>query len=75
MCTYVLTETNLSTAETKEYVTFGIRSENADNRCTIHIPDVSTNKQLVRALVERCNAGQLDPVHLHEVVEDAIAEG
>lgn len=74
MYQYVLTQNDLSCAELGEYVSFGIRALDASSTCAVHIADVSTDAQLVRALVERCNAGQLEPVQLHEVVENAIAE-
>ena len=39
------------------------------------IHDVSTDWELVQRLAEACSRAQLDPVHLMDVVQDAVAEG
>lgn len=36
------------------------------------VPDVSVRQQLVEQLAQLCTDGQLDPVHLMDVVEDHI---
>ena len=36
------------------------------------VQDVSLDLQFVFRLTEICNAGQLSPCHLHDIVEDAL---
>ncbi len=38
------------------------------------IPDIFLDKARAEALAARCNAGALDPIHLPDVVQDALAE-
>lgn len=37
------------------------------------ISDVSTDRNFVKKLTELCNRAQLDPIHLKDVIEDALA--
>lgn len=41
-------------------------------RFVTSVPDVSLDEGLVSVLACRCTAGQLDPAHLPDVVEDFI---
>lgn len=36
------------------------------------VSDVSTDRAAVEQLARRCTEGQLDPIHLLDVVEDAL---
>lgn len=36
--------------------------------------DLSTNKESVLELIKACNEGNLLPIHLHDVVEDYLAQ-
>lgn len=38
------------------------------------VPDISTNFDEVKALVRRCNEGNLSLIHLRDIVEDFISE-
>ena len=37
------------------------------------VSDVSTDEKLASLIVSRCNRLQLDPVHLHDVIEDSFS--
>lgn len=37
-----------------------------------HVPNVSTSQSLVSHLTKKCTRGQLDPIHLLDVILDAI---
>ena len=37
------------------------------------IEDVSSSKEFVMSLARRCSSGQLDPIHMLDVVLDAIS--
>lgn len=39
---------------------------------TACIPDISCNKDFVEGLAQRCTRGQLSPIHLLDVVLDAL---
>ena len=40
----------------------------------LYIKDISTNKPFVQGLVELCNQLQADPIHLREIIDDALFE-
>lgn len=55
---------------------YGIQAEVAeDGICTYvaFIPDISCNKAFVDELAQKCTKGQLSPMHLLEVVLDALS--
>lgn len=57
-------------------MTYGILAEAVeDGVCTYAacIPDISPDKAFVDALAQRCAKGQLNPIHLMDVVLDAIS--
>lgn len=67
---------NISTAELGSYTTYSISAFFLDaGRCrrVRFVPDVSTDGTLVRSLAARCTAGQLDPCHLDDVIDDTLA--
>ena len=46
--------------------------ENKSWKTVAVVEDVSCSKKFVTALANRCTAGQLDPIHILDVVLDAI---
>ena len=68
----------LCTPELGVYITFGIeavaKTKQGPARCA-WISDVGLEGERVGALAERCTRYALEPVHLLNVVEDALAEG
>ena len=50
-------------------ISYGIASETEPMFC---IPDISTDINLVNALIQKCNEGNLSPIHLKDVVEDSL---
>ena len=59
--------------EIGNYVTYGIRVSE-DGFELGFTPDVSTDMETVVRLAANCTAGQLDPIHLGDVIEDLLAE-
>lgn len=58
------------------YGTFGLlalRMHAGRTELLCLVQDVSVDRALVAELAARCTAGQLDPCHLHDVIEDALA--
>ncbi len=47
--------------------------ENSNWNTIAAIKDISCDKEFVISLAEKCTAGQLDPVHILDVVLDAIS--
>ena len=57
-------------------LSYGILAQVLENdMCTYAacIPDISRDKAFVDELAHRCNEGQLSPMHLLDVVLDAIS--
>ena len=55
---------------------YGIQAEIVENGvCTYValIPDISCNRDFVDSLAQRCDRGQLNPMHLLDVVLDALS--
>lgn len=55
---------------------YGIQAKVEENGiCTYValIPDISCDKDFVEELAQRCTTGQLDPMHLLDVVLDALS--
>ena len=61
----------LFTQELGQYCTYGIE---VLERGVLHskISDISTDKNFVADLARRCTLGQLDPIHLLDVIEDLL---
>ncbi|MFR2752687.1 MULTISPECIES: DUF6514 family protein [Oscillospiraceae] len=56
-------------------MSYGIMASTEENgTCTYtaYIPDISCNKDFVDTLAQRCARGQLSPMHLLDVVLDAL---
>lgn len=74
---YLCVEEVLFMPEVGCYQTFGIAALQLEkDQCAIDpmISDISTDADFVRALAVRCNEGDLAPVHLRDVVEDALED-
>jgi len=55
------------------YRTYGILAVRADRKQrAAYVPDISTDRAFVSGLAERCTDGQLSPIHLRDVVMDAL---
>ena len=55
--------------------TYGIAATTEENGIctyTAYIPDISCSRDFVEALAKRCTEGQLNPIHLLDVVLDAL---
>lgn len=55
------------------YQSYGIAAIQADqNRRAAYVPDISADRTFVSKLAERCMDGKLSPIHLRDVVMDAL---
>lgn len=63
---YLLNETVAKDEEGKLWNTYGITYGD------IVIEDISTEKEKIEKLVRLCNELDLDPIHIHDVVEDFL---
>ena len=61
-----------SDSETGDYISYGIidKAVTAEAICTVH--DVFLNESRAREFAEQCNELGLSPVHIYDVVQDAI---
>jgi len=50
-------------------ISYGIAPETDPNVCIL---DISTDLKFVTEVIEKCNEGDLSPIHLIDVVEDAL---
>lgn len=77
---YALISEKLFSSELGRYRSFGIRAfrirafqkTECGWREVAFVSDVSTDRAAVEQLARRCTEGQLDPIHLLDVVEDAL---
>ena len=75
MIRYIPFEEQLFLEEVGNYQTFGIcaYAQQGDEWHEVRkISDVSVELDFVAALCDKCNAGQLSPLHLLDAVEDAL---
>lgn len=72
MIIYKVAEQAYRNEETGEYTGFGIGAYAADGREIAFVPDVFLQREPADALVRLCNTLGLAPVHLMDVIEDAI---
>ncbi len=71
MFRYTTVEEEFNDADLGHYVSYGICVTEDDNSI-LTVSDMSTNRDLVDKLVGLCNEHQLDPIHLLDVIEDAL---
>lgn len=67
---YVPFKENMHCDEIGNYITFGIKAFDSDNREIMSVPDVSTDETFVIGLCRKCNEQGLSPVHLLYIIED-----
>lgn len=58
--------------ENNTYVGYGIAVQASDGSILSVMPDISVNESEVQDLIELCNSLVLDPIHLHDVVQDYL---
>lgn len=61
----------LDSEELGTYVTYGVRAVE-DGVLVASVCDVSTDHDTVSKIVDRCNEGGLDKIHLSDVVSDCL---
>lgn len=70
--TYKVICETLSSEIIGHYETFGVAVfDSADNQ-VMKISDVSTDRDKVLDIVQKCNDGKLDAIHLLNVIEDSL---
>lgn len=70
---YIVVGEQRHTPELGIYRAYGIAAIQADqNRRAAYVPDVSADWAFVSRLAERCTDGKLSPIHLRDVVMDAL---
>ena len=53
----------------------GVREDNQSSKITLqYIPNVFLDRQKAERLAAMCNYLKLDPLHLFDVVEDAVSD-
>ena len=67
---YILREDVLCEEELGSYRAFGITCKKADGE--EHIPDISTDRELVEAMISKFNRYHLSPIHLRDAIEEEI---
>ena len=72
MIQYLPYEESMCTDECGAYITFGIVAYDGSCREIAAVPDVSTSEPFVRSLCDTFTKNQVDPIHLYEVIEDAL---
>lgn len=73
MITYRVIEENLHSCEFESYIAYGISVYSDDTETVLSsISDIFLKKERAEKLAQLCNENSLDPIHLKEVVEDAI---
>ena len=71
MYKYIIVEEQLEHPDIGTYTSYGIKAEKGNDEL-IFVSDVSVDRVFVENLARCCTDLQLDPVHLFNVVEDAI---
>ena len=71
MYKYIVVEETLENPEIGTYISYGLKAMQGRAEITF-VSDVSVNKTFVEGLARMYTEFQLDPVHLLEVVEDAL---
>lgn len=72
MLQYIPVREELCSPELGAYVSYGIRAVLASGEEAASVSDVSPDFAFVQKLAALCTSKQLSPIHLHDVVEDAI---
>lgn len=75
MFRYIPVSEELSSPILGQYHSFGIAAQKevaGHWQTCCRVSDISTDPIFVENLAARCTAGQLEPVHLLDVIEDAL---
>lgn len=73
MITYTVIKENLQNCKFGRYVSYGICAYSEEAKMIIKsVSDVFLEKDKAEKLVVLCNENRLDPIHLSDVIEDAI---
>ena len=75
MFRYIPVSEELSSPLLGQYHSFGIAAQKevaGHWQTCCQVADISTDPIFVENLAARCTAGQLEPVHLLDVIEDAL---
>ena len=73
MITYILCRESYKTKRS-ERIAYGIAAYAEDGQtCITKLHDITSDKNALAELVSLCNRLQLSPIHLHDVVEDFLA--
>ena len=75
MFRYISVSEELSSPILGQYHSFGIAAQQevaGQWQVVCKVSDVSTDPVFVENLAARCTAGQLEPVHLLDIIEDAL---
>ena len=75
MYRYISVSEELSSPYLGRYRSFGIAAQReaaGHGQVECKVSDVSTDPVFVENLAARCTAGQLEPVHLMDIIEDAL---
>ena len=69
---YSVFEEKLESEEGIQYKAYGIRVRGYEGK-DIVISDVTDDREALESLVRLCNDGDLDIIHIYDVVEDFLA--
>lgn len=72
MWRYIPCSSRVDGEDTGVRTAFGIRVLDEDGHEVALYPDVSSDEATVVALCARCTNGNLSPVHLPDIIEDAL---
>ena len=72
MFVYKVIKKNHYSPETGAYISFGISAHDPQHGQTCFVPDVFIGEPEARAFTERLNTLQVSPIHLIDVIEDAL---
>ena len=73
MCRFEVMELNSLGSRQLSYGVLASVLENGACTYLAYIPDISCNRAFVEELAHRCNEEQLSPMHLLDVVLDALS--
>lgn len=73
MTVYRVTKDKIDNPLTGSYISYGIEAIQ-NKRCVLKVNDVFADFKKARRLAELCNFGALEPVHLKDVIEDALED-
>lgn len=72
MIKYIPFKEILHSDEFGNYISFGIKVINNCENELLSVSDVTPDEQLAVSLCNECTQGQLDPIHLYDVIDDIL---